>query len=586
MILEKIYGTGKSRLTVIYIGALICIILAGGFYFTESTVQEEKNQISVLKQNNVRLLASLVETKIGDASGLLVFASKDPSMHDTMFSSYISASLHGIPDHYDQGKRYVAQRVLESNGDDFESIRYVMPNGDIYLAEPYGTQENFQQLNYAYRDWYKGGVNANTSYVSEGYVAQSVKKMTVAIEVPIYSDDGKLVGLFGGVFKLDSLGYVFSHLNLDEGRRIILADQNGNLLYDTNDAGPHTAIKSVSDMDSVKQALSNKEGTIVESLGSTKMFSVYRHVNVGTNTWVIVLTQPYDMAFHSALTTQRDAYAIILATVAGIMVFSYLMREKVKNDTLLREMTKIEKQKDEFASMVSHELKSPLVPIIGYCEMLKSVEIMGSLTTEQSDAVDEIYKNSTRLQSLISDVLDVRKLELRQLSFYPEDTMTSQIIEDIKSRYEEIMKSRKIDFYGLCSMDCMIITDKNKINQVFDNLIQNAIDFVPKDNGRITVGARLWNDEIMFYVQDNGIGIPVSKQKNLFKKFYQVDSSLTREHQGTGLGLAICKEVVEALGGKIWVESEENRGSMFCFTLPCKCKIDSKIREKVKKHAR
>jgi signal transduction histidine kinase len=114
----------------------------------------------------------------------------------------------------------------------------------------------------------------------------------------------------------------------------------------------------------------------------------------------------------------------------------------------------------------------------------------------------------------------------------------------------------------------MMKCDPERILQVINNLVSNAVKFVSDQNGRIKVSARSENGSVVFVVEDNGIGIPKEKQQNLFKKFYQVDASLRRSTGGTGLGLAICKGIVEAHNGKIWVDSDEGRGTKFYFSIP------------------
>jgi len=110
--------------------------------------------------------------------------------------------------------------------------------------------------------------------------------------------------------------------------------------------------------------------------------------------------------------------------------------------------------------------------------------------------------------------------------------------------------------------------DVKKLNEVFANLVVNSVDFVPDKNGRIEIGAKSHDKEVLFYVKDNGKGIPKDKIKNMFKKFYQIDLSYTRKHGGSGLGLSICKGYIEGLRGKMWVESEPNVETTFYFTLP------------------
>ncbi len=115
-----------------------------------------------------------------------------------------------------------------------------------------------------------------------------------------------------------------------------------------------------------------------------------------------------------------------------------------------------------------------------------------------------------------------------------------------------------------------IMCDQRRIEQVFANLIKNSIDFVPNSNGKITIGAELVQNQTMvqFSVEDNGPGIPADKMDKLFHKFYQVDTSLIRKHGGSGLGLAISKGIIEAHGGKIWIDKENNQGAAFRFTIP------------------
>jgi len=131
------------------------------------------------------------------------------------------------------------------------------------------------------------------------------------------------------------------------------------------------------------------------------------------------------------------------------------------------------------------------------------------------------------------------------------------------------MSEANIDFTYTCE-DVEIQTDETRIIQVLNNLLKNSVDFTPGTDGKIEVKAKKEGDDIVFSVTDNGIGMAEENQTNLFVKFYQIDTSLTRKHGGSGLGLTICKGIIEGLGGKIWVESKESKGSIFYFTIPIK----------------
>ncbi|MBM2820035.1 MAG: kdpD [Nitrosarchaeum sp.] len=216
--------------------------------------------------------------------------------------------------------------------------------------------------------------------------------------------------------------------------------------------------------------------------------------------------------------------------------------------------------------MVTHELKTPLTPIRGYCEMLRMPNLMGTLNNEQLQSIKEIEENAKRLEILIGDVLDAQKLDMNQMSFKKSEISTDEFMDTIFKNAVHMMKDKNIDFVNN-SEKHSIIADRDRLTQVMNNVISNAVDFVPKEHGRIEMGTKKEGSKVIFYVKDNGIGIPNDKQDELFKKFYQVDTTATRKHGGTGLGLTICKGIVEGLGGEIWVESELGKGTTFYFSL-------------------
>ena len=238
---------------------------------------------------------------------------------------------------------------------------------------------------------------------------------------------------------------------------------------------------------------------------------------------------------------------------------------EMMNETAIK-LKEVAKQKDEFASMVTHELKTPLVPIQGFCEILKDPD-SGKLNEIQEEAVDEIYKNSHELLSLIQNMLNAQKIELHRLKFNLENIDVSEYMDGRYKNLENVMKEKHIEFVNSAESGLKIKGDVGKLNEVFANMVLNAIDFVP-EKGRIEMSAKSDDGKVLFYVKDNGMGIPKEKIGNMFQKFYQVDTSTTRKHGGSGLGLVICKGYIEGMGGKIWLESEEGKGTTFYFTIP------------------
>jgi signal transduction histidine kinase len=224
--------------------------------------------------------------------------------------------------------------------------------------------------------------------------------------------------------------------------------------------------------------------------------------------------------------------------------------------------------KDEFSAMVTHELRTPLVPIIGYCKMLKT-SMLGRLDQEQYEAIEIIEKNAKRLEHLITDIMNVRKLDLNKLKFKIEDLSLDEFFAEIYSSYEPTINQKGHKFVINISDKHMIIkTDKIRLRQIFDNLISNALKFMPEKNGLIEIGLKKENENLVFHVKDNGLGIPLDKQNEIFQKFYQVDTSERRKITGTGLGLAISKGITEGLGGRIWFESDGESGTTFYMKFP------------------
>jgi len=235
-----------------------------------------------------------------------------------------------------------------------------------------------------------------------------------------------------------------------------------------------------------------------------------------------------------------------------------------------KNLEEVDNSKNEFMAMITHELRSPLTPIIGWCDALKNPIILGKLDEKQSKAVNTILNNALKLQSLISDLLDAQKLEMGKMKFDKSKFSVSELMDRVVNNFEHTVKVKNIVLINLTKDEITLTSDEKRIEQVLTNLINNSVDFVQKETGKIEISCKEENDSLFFEVRDNGPGIEEEKQKLLFKKFYQADTSLRREHGGTGLGLSICKGIMEGLGGEIFVNSVLGGGTSFHFILPKK----------------
>jgi len=227
---------------------------------------------------------------------------------------------------------------------------------------------------------------------------------------------------------------------------------------------------------------------------------------------------------------------------------------------------KLAKEKEDFVAMITHDLKQPLVPISGNAEMLGNPK-MGELNEMQKDCVAEIVANVSRQLTMIDNLVSAQKLGAGAMEYDIEELSSKDLLKNCIKTHSPIMNDKNIEYFDSSTEDIKVKGDKRRILEAFTNLIQNAHDFVPQD-GKIEVGVTDGEKEVTFFCKDNGEGIPKEKQDKLFKKYGQIESSATRKYGGTGLGLAVSQQLVEGMGGKIWVESEVGKGTTFLFTIP------------------
>jgi PAS domain S-box-containing protein len=240
-----------------------------------------------------------------------------------------------------------------------------------------------------------------------------------------------------------------------------------------------------------------------------------------------------------------------------------------------------DKLKTAFLANMSHEIRTPMNAIIGFSDLLTDDDLTRN---EKLDYSVHIKKAGESLMNLISDIIDIAKIEAGQLQINNAACNLDELLNDLVGTYSEVItKTGKDDlkirlFKQVGVNGLVMMTDPFRLRQVLSNLIGNATKFT--ERGYIEFGYLLKDAEtIEFIVRDTGLGIAPSKQKDIFQRFSQVDNSNTRKYGGTGLGLAISKNIVEIMGGNIWLESEPDKGSSFYFTLPFNPVYSAEINE-------
>jgi len=255
--------------------------------------------------------------------------------------------------------------------------------------------------------------------------------------------------------------------------------------------------------------------------------------------------------------------------------------ERKKNEDelkkALKKATESDRLKSAFLTNMSHEIRTPMNGILGFTELLKEPGLTGD---DQQDYIEIIEKSGARMLNTINDIISISKIESGQMEVNLQESNINEQIEFLYAFFKPEMERKEMQFLfrnSLPSNEAIIKTDSEKVYTILTNIVKNAIKFSEK--GSIEFGYTLKKESkpsvLEFYVKDTGIGIPKDRQKAIFERFIQADITDSRAFQGSGLGLSISKAYVEMLGGKIWVESEEENlpagkvgGSTFYFTLP------------------
>ena len=224
-----------------------------------------------------------------------------------------------------------------------------------------------------------------------------------------------------------------------------------------------------------------------------------------------------------------------------------------------------EEMKAMFISVISHELKTPVALIKGYASTLRREDAHWDQETVQ-ESLSIIEDESDRLDRLINNLLEASRIQAGMLKLKLNDVLIPKLAGKVANRFrvQATKHHLRLDFPPDFPP---LLADEQRLEQVFYNLISNAIKYSPQ-GGTIQVGGTTRGDYVEVYVSDQGIGIPLPKRLQLFEPFYRVDSGLGRRTQGVGLGLFLCKAIVEGHGGRIWVDGKPGQGSTFRFTLP------------------
>jgi len=255
-------------------------------------------------------------------------------------------------------------------------------------------------------------------------------------------------------------------------------------------------------------------------------------------------------------------------TVSPIM----LDGEPIGTIQVIRDVTReqrIDRAKTEFVSLASHQLRTPLTAMRWYIELLLRGR-MGPLASEQKSSLEEIYRVNLRLIELVGALLSVARIEIGTLTVAPVPSDVSQLARDVTVDLKPQISEKNLEFKEFFDPNIPVMPlDPDLTRIIFQNLLTNAVKYTPA-GGKIGLRVELEKGHVLIKVSDTGYGVPKRQQKLLFTKLFRADNARRQDTDGTGLGLYIVQSIVENARGKIWFESEENKGTVFYVRLPLK----------------
>jgi signal transduction histidine kinase len=263
-----------------------------------------------------------------------------------------------------------------------------------------------------------------------------------------------------------------------------------------------------------------------------------------------------------ALDVQDEQLLAAIGHQMGVAIENAQLAQEATEVEILRE---VDHFRSELIANVSHELRTPLGLISIFCTSLLMDDVTFDRDT-QLEFLQGIEKQAGKLEGIVENLLDMERMESERLCLDKRPTDLAQIAHDLSRSFAEQYPNHTLT-YHFSTEPFVVSVDPKRIEQVLRNLLSNALKYSP-EGGEIRVEGRRDARQAVLQVSDSGIGIPAEEQARIFERFYRVDNELTRRVGGVGLGLAVCQGIVEAHGGRIWVESALGEGTTVYFSLP------------------
>jgi len=544
----------KSWLLALLLLLFVLPLAAGTYWMYFQSKQEIERAELQSDQLRARTLSAIVEQSFTSAENLL-----------TSIANRRMLSLAWAHRDVDALRAHLEEtRKLEPS---FLFVSAYEPDGTMRAIVP---ADKIVGQNFAYRDWYRGVTAHWQPYVSEVYrTAAGSSPLVVAVAVPIRDERGAPIGILMATYSLARLASEFSALEKGATGDFYVVDQNG-VIAATRGLNASEPVR-LSASGAVTRALAGEEGSgqyVIEGRNTFSGFAPIQRLR-----WAVLYATPESDALAPALRLRirNRSVAMYLSIVylATAALAALLMRRQTQllaaNQALNRELEKQSKFKDQFLSTMSHELRTPLNAVLGFSDLLADVRC-GPLNDRQRRYINHIHTGGKHLLSLISDILDLSKIEAGRMELAMQSLPVEAAFGEVLSVMQPLADKKLQKLVSMVELGSCVRADATRFRQILMNLSGNAIKFTP-EGGRIELAARLVEGKVKIEVRDNGDGIPLEDQQRIFEAFYRRAES-GKAIEGTGLGLAITMRLVELHGSKLEIESKPGEGACFYFSLP------------------
>jgi signal transduction histidine kinase len=466
----------------------------------------------------------------------------------------------------------------------FETLFIVDSLGNMYST-------NEKNSNIGYEEYFKRTMKGEKC-ITNLFVSEDNGDLKGTITVPVWNNDGKIIGIIGGIANIEPLNKMIkiyrvkhkdSYSYIIDKNGYIVCHPNKNFIINEN----ITKVSKIINKDFVQYGryiLGNDEGHLEYAFNGISS-NAYFSTIPDTDNWKLVTIIPNEYIYEPII---KKTNKLLKLAVLGILIIAIISlkggqfiaipmlrwnKDVEKNRKQLEEEIEYSNLKTEFFSNISHEFKTPLNIIYSTTQLmelnLKEEDLKPNME-KFNKHVGIIKQNCFRLLRLINNMLDLTKIDSGFINLNLQNGNIVAIIEDITLSTVEYVKSKskKIVFDTEIEEKIMAF-DPDKIERIILNLISNAIKFT-KPNDLIEVNIYDEDEKIIISIKDTGIGIPEDKQEQVFERFRQVDSYLTRQAEGSGIGLCLVKAFVEMHDGKISLKSKYGEGTEFIIELPVK----------------